>query len=185
MRVVGFDPSLRNWGIAAGNIDLNTGLLDDVVLEVISTEKTAHKTVRVNSSDLERGTLLATAAIAAAKSADVVFVEVPVGSQSARSMASYGVCIGILSAIRALGIPLIEVSPTEVKLAFTGRKTATKAQMIQTGISFHPDANWPMHNGKISDSKAEHAADAIASIYAGVKTPMFVSILNIHKGQTS
>lgn len=180
MKVVGFDPSLRNWGIASGDLDLKTGVLSNLVLSVTSPEKLAGKQVRNNSSDLHRAEMLAQAAVSFSKSAGVVFVEVPVGSQSARSMASYGICVGILGAIRALGVTLVEVTPLEVKMAFTGKKNATKRQMIETGLTLYPEANWPRHAGKISETKAEHAADAIASIHAGVQTQMFQSIMRIH-----
>lgn len=173
MRVAAFDPSLRNWGIAQGIIDLNSGTLQNIYLSIAQTEKADNKQVRISSDDLESARILATAAIEAAKNADVVFVEVPVGSQSASGMKSYGVCVGVLGAIRALGIPLIEVSPTEVKTAFTGNKNATKKQMIQKAIELYPDANFPLHGGKINASQAEHMADAIAAIHAGVLTPMF------------
>lgn len=181
MKVCGFDPSLTNWGIAKAVLDLQTGTLSDLTLHLTSTEKSQVKSLRVNSDDLQRAEDLAKTAIAAAKASDVVFAEIPVGSQSASGMKSYAVCIGILGAIRALGIPVIELDPTSVKLAMTGNKVATKKQMISAAHGYYPDANWPTHAGKISASKAEHLADAIATIHAGVQTQMFQSIMRLHK----
>jgi Holliday junction resolvasome RuvABC endonuclease subunit len=184
--VVGFDPSMSNWGIAFSYLDLETGYLDDPCLSIVSTEADKCKQARVNSSDLQRAEQLAVIALAEARKAKVVFVEVPVGSQSARAMASYGVCVGILGTIRAEGIPLIEVTPTEVKVALTGKKTATKNQMIDAALELYPDSNWPRYeqNGKgftkgDIHSKAEHAADAIATIHAGVHTPMFRNLMRL------
>ena len=37
IRVCGFDPSLRNWGIAAADLDLDSGLLDTPDLSIIQT----------------------------------------------------------------------------------------------------------------------------------------------------
>lgn len=176
--VVGFDPSLQNWGMAESQLDLTTGILDTPVLSLVCTEGDKNKQVRVNSSDLARANDLATAAIQAAKKAKVVFVEIPVGSQSARSMASYGICIGILGSIRSMGIPLIEVNPTEVKKAFTGNKNATKADMISKALELYPDANYKYFKGKVVD-KTEHMADAIATIHAGVLTPTFQQLMRI------
>jgi Holliday junction resolvasome RuvABC endonuclease subunit len=119
-------------------------------------------------------------ALAAAKAAKVIFVEVPVGSQSARAMASYGICVGILGAIRAEGIPLIEVPPSEVKLAFVGDKNALKQQMLEQAISLHPDANFPRQRGRIV-GKAEYVADAIAAIHAGVNTLMFQNLMRLYE----
>lgn len=177
--VVGFDPSLRSWGIAEGSLDLVTGYLDSLRLSIIETKEPKGKQVRQNSTDLYIAEQLAKGAMSAARKAKVIFVEVPVGSQSARAMASYGVCVGVLGAIRAEGIPLIEVTPLEVKKTFTGNKTATKEEMIVKAISLYPEANFPMHRGQPSN-KAEHVADAIAAIHAGVLTPMFQNLMRIY-----
>lgn len=177
--VVGFDPSLRNWGIAASELDLTTGYLDTPRLSLIHVKDEAGKQVRKNSKDLHLAEQLARAVLVEARKAKVVFVEVPVGSQSARAMASYGVCIGVLGALRAENIPLIEVSPTEVKLAFTGNRNATKEEMIREAVSLYPGANFPRHAGQINMSKAEHVADAIAAIHAGAVTPMFQNLMRL------
>lgn len=177
--VVGFDPSLRNWGIAESYLDLKTGVLDTPNLSVVHIQDDKTKQVRRNSKDLHIAEQLAKNVLLASRKAKAVFVEVPVGSKSARAMASYGVCVGVLGAIRAEGIPLIEVSPSEVKLAFTGRENATKEEMISTAVSLYPEANFPKHGGKISFAKAEHMADAIAAIHAGAVTPMFQSLMRL------
>jgi Holliday junction resolvasome RuvABC endonuclease subunit len=177
--VVGFDPSLTHWGIASSELDLTTGYLDTPVLLVVEPEKLTYKQVRQNSTDLFVADQLAVAALAAARAAKVVFVEVPVGSQSARAMASYGVCVGILGAIRAEGIQLIEVTANEVKFALTGCKNATKQQMIDTAVSLYPTANFPRQRGRLT-AKAEHVADAIAAIHAGVNTPMFQNLIRLY-----
>jgi Holliday junction resolvasome RuvABC endonuclease subunit len=92
-------------------------------------------------------------------------------------MASYGICVGILGAMRSRGTHFFEVTPTEVKLAATNNKTATKKQMIDWAMTNHPAAPWPWYKKKgerlLSEAKAEHMADAIAAIYAGVKLPAF------------
>ena len=177
VRVVGLDPSLNNWGIASGYLCMDTGQIDIKRLSVISPVLPTGKQVRQNSKDLEAANQLATGAWDAIRGAQVIFVEVPVGSQSARAMASYGICVGILGSLRANGIPFFEVTPTEVKLAATNNKKATKRQMIDFATGKHPDAPWPYYkkNGEtlITESKAEHMADAVAAIYAGVQLPMF------------
>jgi Holliday junction resolvasome RuvABC endonuclease subunit len=94
-------------------------------------------------------------------------------------MASYGICVGVLGALRASGIPFFEVTPTEVKLAGAGHKTATKEEMIAWAMAKHPEANWPMHQGKVSAAKAEHQADAVAAIYAGVASNPFRQMLSL------
>lgn len=181
IRVVGFDPSLRNWGIAKGIFTRSDRSLQIHEVSVINPVLPTGKQVRQNSLDLESAKQLCKAALDAAQGAQAIFVEVPVGSQSARAMASYGICVGVLGALRASGIPFFEVSPTEVKVAGPGFANAKKQEMIQWAMAAHPEANWPMYkqNGKgmVSEAKAEHMADATAAIYAGLSCNSFQQML--------
>lgn len=184
--VVGMDPSLRNWGIAKGVLIPSQEMQVHIDwLDVIQPVLPTGKQVRQNSIDLEAAKQLCTAAWEAAQGAQAVFVEVPVGSQSARAAAAYGICVGVLGALRTSGVPFFEVTPTEVKLSSVGKKTATKAEMIEWASSKHPKANWPTYksNGKtqISEAKAEHMADAIAAIYAGIACNSFQQMLAFTK----
>lgn len=178
IQVAGFDPSLTNWGIAEGQLDLDTGYLENVRLEIVSTEKGKNKQVRTNSDDLQRCEELARKALEVGRRCKAIFVEVPVGSQNASGMKAYGVVCGILGTLRAEGIQIIEVTPTEVKKTFTGNKNATKEQMIAQAVELYPNADFPKHRGQIA-SKAEHVADALAAIHAGVSTPIFQNLLRI------
>ena len=181
LRLLGCDPSLRNWGLAVGVYNLETQKLQIESLAVACPELPKGKQVRQNSLDLESAFQLYQHTSAVVQDAHAVFVEVPVGSQSARAMASYGICVGVLGALRANGIPFFEVTPTEVKLAGPGSKTATKQEMIQWAMGKHPEANWPTYkeHGKllVSETKAEHQADAVAAIYAGLACNAFKQIL--------
>ena len=186
LTVVGMDPSLRNWGIAKGT--LQVGLHSSLTishLDVIQPVLPTGKQVRQNSLDLESARQLCAQALAAAQGTHAIFVEVPVGSQSARAMASYGICVGVLGALRATGTPFFEVTPTEVKMATVGRKTATKLEMIQWATSQHPAASWPYYKQKgvqiISEAKAEHMADAIGAIQAGIHSNPFLQTLPLLK----
>jgi Holliday junction resolvasome RuvABC endonuclease subunit len=175
------DPSLRNWGLAIGSYtpQTNTLVIEELglTLPLIPTGKQT----RQNSEDLEVARQLYRGAVLAAHKADAVFVEVPIGSQSARAMASYGICVGVLGALRSNGTPFFEVTPTEVKLAMGAGKTASKREMILKAIARHPQASWPryMEHGveKVSEAKAEHMADAVGAIYAGIQLPAFQQTL--------
>jgi len=164
-----------------GTLNLETKKLTVDYVDLTNPVLPTGKQVRQNSSDLESALQLYKGASEAAIGAHAVFVEVPVGSQSARAMASYGICVGVLGALRANGIPFFEVTPTEVKLATVGTKTATKQEMINWAMAAHPEANWPMYKQKgetmVSEAKAEHMADAIASIYAGLSCNSFQQML--------
>ena len=180
--VLGMDPSFRNWGLAEGSLDLETGMLYDLNLTVVETEVDDRKQVRQNSKDLIASEQLAKTIFQIARKAKIVFAEIPVGSQSAAAMKGYGVCVGIMGVLKAQGIQIIEVSPTEVKQVFTGNKNATKEQMISTALQWYPEANFPRERGKATGkviAKAEHVADAIAAIHAGVSTPVFSNLIQL------
>ena len=181
LSVVGQDPSLRHWGIAQGIYDTVTKVLTISYVAVIEPIIPTGKQVRQNSMDLEAAKQLCEGALNATKAVHATFVEVPVGSQNARAMTSYGVCVGVLGALRATGIPLFEVTPSEVKQASSGKVTASKMDMIEWAVAKHPEANWPFYMRKgvsaINSSKAEHQADAIAAIYAGLASNSFKQLL--------
>lgn len=183
IKVVGQDPSLRNWGLAVGSLNLETKKLTIEYVALTNPELPKGKQVRQNSLDLESAFQLYKGAVDASFGAQAVFVEVPVGSQSARAMASYGICVGVLGALRANGIPFFEVTPTEVKLASVGNKTATKQDMIKWAMATHPEANWPTYQQHgatlVSEAKAEHMADAIAAIHAGMACNAFQQMLSM------
>mgnify|MGYP005611262131 FL=1 len=87
LRVVGMDPSLRNWGLSIGTLDLDTKqvVIDEVA--VVNPTLPKGKQVRQNSLDLESAKQLCAKTLAAVNGAQAIFVEVPIGSQSARAMA--------------------------------------------------------------------------------------------------
>lgn len=186
IKVVGLDSSLRNWGIAQGSVVLGQpDSLQIHVVDVINPSLSKGKQVRQNSLDLESAKQLCEGAIKAAKGAQAIFVEVPVGSQSARAMASYGVCVGVLGSLKAMGIPIFEVTPAEVKLAGAGKATASKLEMINWAVAKHPEAPWPTYkkHGEvlINTAKAEHQADATAAIYGGMACSSFQHLLHFLK----
>lgn len=182
--VVGMDPSFTAWGMAEGQLDLTTGYLDGLDLQTVKTKKTKNKQVRVNSDDMQRAEDIALEALATARRCKVVFIECPVGTQSASGMKAYGFCIGVFGCFRAEGIQVIEVTATEVKKALTGNKNATKEEMIAAAMALYPEANWPMQTVKgvrsVIAGTAEHMADAIGAIHAGVRTPVFQNLMRLY-----
>lgn len=189
MKIVGMDPSLSNFGIAIATLDIDTLKFTVDDLYVVQTEpekdKKVRKVVRKNSEDLERAKLLHKGAMDATEGEVMMaFVEVPVGSQSSRAMASYGVSLGVIAAV-ANKLPVVQVTPTEVKLAGCNIKTATKEEMIEAMVAKYPDAPWPMKVVKGIKtpiaSKCEHLADALAAIEAGIATDEFRKTLAMFK----
>lgn len=79
---------------------------------------------------------------------------------------------------------MIQVTPTEVKLAGTGIKTATKDEMIEAAIQRFPYAKWLTRKVKgevklMNDN--EHFADAAFVISAGIATNEFKSAIAFYK----
>ena len=173
LRIAGLDPSLSNWGCVKGNLNVETSNIEITAPLLIQTLPSKNKRVRVNSDDLSRAKAIYTKLHLFLKNVDLVFAELPVGSQNSRSQTSYGVCVSILASIN---LPLIQVMPLEVKMAATGSKTATKNAMIGWAYEKHPNIDWftkktPKGIGLLA--KNEHIADAIASIYAGIQTDQY------------
>lgn len=183
IRLMGMDPALKNWGYAAGIYNTETHHLEMTGIDVIQTKTTRTKSVRKNSIDLQRAVVLSNAANNLTQTAHFVFVEIPVGSQTARAMTSYGICVGILSSLKSNGVSLIEVSAENIKRTVTGNPLASKKDMISFASNTHPDLGWPFKTikgtKKIVASKAEHMADAIGAIYAGIETDDFKNSIKI------
>lgn len=98
--VVGVDPSMSNFGLAVGTLDLETDELEIHGLTLVETKAGSNKkTVRVNSDDLRRASEIWRVAKPIIDKANMVFCELPVGSQNSRSQTSYGICIGVLACV--------------------------------------------------------------------------------------
>lgn len=179
LKILGLDPSMSNLGIAWATYspDSQSLLVDRV--ETVSPKPETSKQIRQNSKDLDRAKQLYDALEAAVASSDLVCVEIPVGSQSARAMASYGICVGLLASIKK---PMIQVTPAEVK-AVTGIRNASKTEVIDWVLATHPYLLLATHNGKLSLAKAEHQADAVAAIHAAMNTDLFKALCLIGNQQ--
>lgn len=186
MKIMGFDPSMNNWGVVAGFYDPGTAKVKAVESIVIQPNKLLEKkkTVRKNVQDIDHALMLGQRItyVLSVWKPQALFIEVPVGSQNARAMCSYGMCIGLTALIKELGYPFFTVTPTEVKLAMGQSKSASKQDMIDAAVNLHPDLNWPRKGSAIIKSQAEHIADAVGAMYAGVGLTDFQNLVSIAKG---
>lgn len=179
LKIVGLDPSLRNWGIAIGSASLETG---DLTIERMLTVQTHAQpkggSIRQSTWDIESAYTLYEGVYEAVRDADIVCIEVPTGSQDAKAALGRGICLGILGSL--LSNKLIFVTPQSVK-KIIGKKDATKAESVDLAYKKHPEAPWPMYRGNVSVTKAEHQADAIHAIYAGAQTKEFKQLIQEYK----
>jgi Holliday junction resolvasome RuvABC endonuclease subunit len=181
VKLIGLDPSLTNTGIAIMEYDIHTAELSVSELRLVKTKNEKGKQVRQNSDDLRRCREIVAGIHAACNGALFAVSEIPMGAQSARAALAFGMVIGMLA---NLPVPLIQVSPTEVKMAVVGHKQAAKEEMIDWAVKTYPDAGWLLQekNGatfKKGDLKAEneHLADGCAVVHAGIFTDQFKNAL--------
>lgn len=177
--VLGLDPSLSNLGAFKAKLVIENSKVVNLLpleLSLTKTSKSTSKKVRVNSDDVERNRLLHKGLKnALTEDVDLVFVELPVGGQSARSMVSYGSCVSLIASIDT--VPVIQLRPIELKMAACNKKTASKQEMIDWAVKHFPDENWLKSRSGGIHSDNEHIADALAAIVAGVATDEFKTLL--------
>lgn len=168
----GLDPSLSNFGMSKG-ILINDSKIQINEIQLVTTKSNPSIKFR-NMDDLERAKQLGRAMIEFFSDVDVIYVELPVGSQSSRAQTSYGVCIGVIA---ALGSRVKRVSAKDVKLVATGNPEASKQDMIDWATNLYPELTWhtKKRNGVLSyTGKNEHVADSIAAIHAGLKNESII-----------
>ena len=191
IKVVGLDAERKNVGIVEARLvftDRARLVVDNLTL--VQTEKSKSKQVRVSSDDVRRAQEIAEALRRPLLDASFFFSEIPTGAQSARAAKLLGMATGIIACSNVyLDRPLIEVSPTEVKLASVGKKTASKDEMVEWAVAKYPDLNWLRYERNGKTYKAgdlmldnEHLADGIAIIHAGVRTAAFKQALAMLNG---
>jgi len=174
LKVIGLDPSLRNWGVVVATLDQANNKLTVQSVSVIQPDLSGLNTKKQNLLDLAASAWLYSNVLNLITDADIICAEIPQGSQSARASMASGICLGVLGSLaNQADRVFVTVSPNEVKLAGYGSRLATKKQMIEWATAKHPEAKWPMYKYNsqlvINEGKAEHMCDALAAIYAGLK----------------
>lgn len=186
--MLGVDPSLSSTGWAVAEVDTRTcQILRVIDMGTIITAPTKVKQVRKSSDDLARSVTVASTlrGIVQKHAIKVGASEVPSGAQDAKASRAFGIVVGILGSLIAAGCPLIEVTPTEVKLASYGTKTADKEDIVRWAVektagdevawntSKTPN-DWAIPHGDGYVTKTmEHQADAIAAIEAAITSQQF------------
>jgi len=176
IKIVGIDSALRNMGLALGHYNLDTRTVDIVQVKLLQTqaEKKSAKVVRKSSDDMRCGREMYLGLHAYLKEAGATIAcgEVPTGAQSARAAFSFGMTTMLLATVPFM----VQVNPTEVKLAAVGHKHAAKEEMIEWAVAAYPEAGWltDRYKGAVRLlSSNEHLADAAAAVKACVLTDQF------------
>ncbi len=183
------DPSFTHFGVVRASLDLDTLLFTPLTMTTIITEpatKETRKIVRKNSTQLGRCKIILKGYLPLIQGCRIVFAEIPTGAQSASAAWSFGAAT---MAVAACPIPVIQVQPSETKMATVGTKTASKEEIIEWAGLTYPKAPWSRYprditrkgkiiraEGGIMDSE-EHVADALAVGHAGIVTDQFQQLL--------
>lgn len=173
--IISFDPSFSNFGMAKCQVDVDTLELKIEDLILISTTREDKKEVIKTSSDLYRARALVEGIQLHCQGRAFAISEIPLGNAALykNAILSAGIVTGVLA---SCPIPLIQVSPTDVKLAAVGHRQASKEEMIEWGTATYPDAPWMYFNRKgqrVRHAANEHLADAVAAALAGIQTDQF------------
>jgi Holliday junction resolvasome RuvABC endonuclease subunit len=181
---IGIDAAFSNMGlarVAINQVAMGQFQVECLHLSLVVTSGEDKKVVRKSSDSLRRAKVLHDALKGYVKYEQIAFAEVPSGSQSAPAARALGIAVGVLA---SCPVPVIEVSPMEVKRLFgTGKKGATKAQIIEWAVAKWPDAPWLRYKGKLTQAN-EHLADALATVMAGIQTPEFQRMMALNHATT-
>ena len=171
------DPSFRKWGLCLGTYDTDTGDVTVDSIDVIATEIKREFKYK-NLKDLEETDRLVEAITEIVPKDAYIFTELPIGSKSAAAMKGYGICVGVTSNLKQhTSLPIQVVREFEVKFALGLERNASKRKIIDAAYSKHPHLNWPFYKFRgeleLIKGRAEHMADAIGALHAGVESPEF------------
>lgn len=182
INAIAIDAAFANMGLARVRLEQTpkgwtVACLD---LQLVKTESHDRKVVRKSSDDLRRAQELTFALRTFAAGSTIAFAEVPSGSQSAAAARALGIAVGVLG---SCPLPIIEVSPMEVKRLFGANRKVTKDEIIDWAVKEWPKAPWLRAHNKATGSivKAnEHLADAMAVVKAGILTPEFQRMMTLY-----
>jgi Holliday junction resolvasome RuvABC endonuclease subunit len=169
------DPSFRNWGLAYCEYD--NGVITVLKTQLVQTVEP--QGTKRSAGDIQSCATLFDALDEAMYqfSPDILVAEIPIGSRSSRAANGYGVCMALLGALSSYGVPMVHVTPNQVK-GIVGSSTASKNDVIDWVLKKHPTVPFPRRGGAIVSSKSEHMADAIAALHAATKLQSFKDALN-------
>lgn len=175
INIVGFDPSMSNFGCCNAAVDIDTLEITVTNLTLFKTESEAKKGVIKQSDDLRRAREVRQGMLSVCNGMALAVSEIPFCDPNGYASANFnsGLVTGVLA---SLELPLIQVFPADVKIAAVGHRHAAKGEMVEWALKKHPEAPWITRKlkGKLVPTKAnEHLADALAAIYAGVRTQQF------------
>jgi len=169
--VIGIDTGFANTGLVAA--ENNDTCYKVRGWYMCKTEKESKKrNIFVASDDVRRvqESVRAVKEFVRQHNPKAVAIELPTaGAKGARAHRDMGVATGsIATIVELLSLPAVFVTPTDVKVAVTGKKSASKDVIMETIRSIYTDVEWPKTKGKF-----EHVADAMGALMAAQHSELF------------
>lgn len=181
IKILGVDPSMRHFGYASATYE-NDGIFVHNIWQQDTKPKPKDYKGYKNVWDLEQaGKLALSFHNSLILNPDIIMVEMPVGSQSAAAMCSYGVCLGVVALAKLREIPVVIVRAKDVKLLATGNPHAEKKEVIEEANRLYPHLNWNKRKSGEILLTNEHMADAVWTIRQGCLSNQFIEFKDSFK----
>lgn len=173
--IIGIDTGFASFGVADLQFG-SGGVLELLRATVLRTEKSVKKREILASSDNLRRVAELSAGLSKWLDDDDDVVAICCESMSLPRQAStsckIGLSFGMLGALaQQRDIPILQVSPQNLKLAVAGSKSATKDEVIAAVSKQFPKTPWPKAKGL-----HEHMADAIGAVIACLQHPTILAV---------
>jgi len=186
IRILGLDPSLTHTGWSVAEVcPIKREILDIIDAGTIITAPTKNKQVRASSDALFRARTVKGElySIIDQHSVKLACSEIPSGAQSAKALYAFGIVVGLVA---SLPVPVLEVTPREVKLATVGKLTADKEDMVRWAVdlTYRVGGTKLWETGRKNDweieicskhvlKAEEHKADSMCGIQAAISSEQF------------
>ena len=176
MKILGIDPGFSSLGWAFCEVKY-PGEVEPKYCGIIRTEKAGRKIqLRASEDNINRAQLIYSdlAALIIDYKITLVCTESMSWPRNAGVVAKMGIVWGVIASVcHQWRIPMLQVSPVEIKKNLTGSKQASKEEMIAEIVSRYPRLELP--NQKVLQ---EHAADAVAAVLACRQSMLFKAMEN-------
>jgi len=153
----------------------------------VKTEKTKNKMAKISNDKVDRGKKLGSFLYQMLRREDVLgaVVELPPGgTQSSAAASGLGIATGVMAMCELLTEKPVEYyDPKDVKLTATGKKNASKNEMMDRCAEAYPGVQWPRHasgknKGKFLVGEFEHIADAVFTAWTARNNFLFRMAIN-------
>lgn len=168
MRILGIDPGFANMGYAIATYTSDS-LVQRLVVREMGVIRTTKSTRMITASrdNARRTKMLFERLRELAENCDCICMEsmsFPRSASTAGKLSAGSAAVACVASLYAL--PIEENLPTDIKLAVTGSKKASKSKMAEELLAIFPECI--AHLEGIPASRQEHPLDALGAIVAAL-----------------